>query len=291
MMWAVLGDIEFELANHPTGQQERTSTDYAEHARIQGKPRLEFIGEGLDELTLELLFHAALTDPEAQIRRLQEARRAHEPVPFVLGSGDYRGIYLLTGVDTTTRKTTDGGRLVAAMVSVTLREYAGPYRKPLPAPRGLLGTVDLMPTARLGGTAALVATPTQRVLGAAKTAGNLLRAGLDAYGQARALRDNPAALMSQAGRLIGWTERALEPLAGMQSAAQLLGDGADLVQLGAGLAGDVQSALAGMSPARLETIADQVDAAAAHLQQAATRMEAAAPRLAGLAAAVITRRA
>lgn len=83
-MWAVLGDIEFELRNQPSRQDDRATADYAQHALIQGKPRLEWVGDGLDELTLELTLHALLADPEAQIRRLKTALRAHEPLPYVL---------------------------------------------------------------------------------------------------------------------------------------------------------------------------------------------------------------
>ena len=51
MTWGVLGEIEFEVLSHPSAQSERTTADYAEHARLQGKPLLQWVGDGLDELT------------------------------------------------------------------------------------------------------------------------------------------------------------------------------------------------------------------------------------------------
>lgn len=290
-MWAVLGEIEFELFNHPTLFEERTSADFAEHALIQGKPRLEFVGEGLDELQLELQLHAALVDPEAQIRRFKTAKAERKPLPLVLGSGDYRGVYLITQVDTRVTRTDGHGRIVAAGVSLSLREYTGVYNKPLARPLALSGTGVTLPGARLGGISDALATPTQRLLASATAAGNLLRAGVSAYNMAKTLRNNPTAMLGQAGELVRLSQRALEPLDDMQTAARLLGNGADLLQLGSATGADVRAAVTGLSGANLSNIVGQVDYAAGRVLQASTRLKNAAPRLAGLAAQVITRSA
>lgn len=354
MMWAVLGDIEFELVNHPSQQSERTTADYAEHARMQGKPLLEWIGDGLDELTLELALHAALVDPEEQIRTLKAAKSAHQPLPYVLGSGDYRGVYLITALDVTTRKTTAEGRLLSALVTLTLREYSGPYRRPRPKPPGLRSDLLALPATRVGGAAAPLGTLTQKALGLARQAGNVLRAGVEAFEMAKGLRDNPLALLGQSPRLLGLAGQALAPLQGLQGAATgLLASGADLLSMGANVAGDVRQALAtvqglrddplallgqapqllgrigqglpldglqnsaagllasgsellrlgvdaagdvqqavvALDPLALDSVVGKVDYAAGRMQQAMTRLDASAPRLARMAADVITRRA
>lgn len=290
-MWAVFGEIEFELFNHPTLFEERTSADYAEHALVQGKPRLEFVGEALDELHLELQLHAALVDTEVQIRRFKTAKAAREPLPLVLGSGDYRGVYLITNVDTRVTRTDGQGRVIAAGVSISLREYTGAYNKPLPRPRALASADATLPGVRLGGVSAVIATPSQRLLASATAAGNLLRASVDAFNMAKTLRNNPTAMLGQASDLVRLTQRALEPLDGMQGVAQLLANGADLVQLGASTSSDVRAAVSGLSGANLANIVAQVDDAANRVQQASARIKNAAPRLAGLAALIITRRA
>ncbi|RRW38523.1 phage tail protein [Ectopseudomonas oleovorans] len=290
-MWAVLGDIEFELRNQPSRQDDRITADYAQHALIQGKPRSEWVGDGLDELTLELTLHALLGDPEAQIRRLKTALRAHEPLPYVLGSGDYRGVYLLTEVGTTTRRTDAQGRLISATVSVSLMEYSGRYKKPLPVPRGLSNSLLANPGARIGSAAQVIVTPTQQALGMARSAGNLLRTGVEAYSLAKALGNNPSLLMGQASQLLSLTGQALTPLLGLQDAAGLLSDGADLVQVAARAASEVQYAQSAMSPPSLESIVSQVEYAAGHMEEAQSTLAGASTRLAKLAAAVITRRA
>jgi len=290
-MWAVLGDIEFELRNQPSRQDDRATADYAQHALIQGKPRLEWVGDGLDELTLELTLHALLADPEAQIRRLKAALRAHAPLPYVLGSGDYRGVYLLTEVGTTTRRTDAQGRLISATISVSLLEYSGQYKKPLPVPRGLSNSLLASPGARFGDAAQVTVTPIQQVLGMARSAGNLLRAGVEAYSLAKSQGNNPSLLMGQASQLLSLTGQALTPLLGLQEGAGLLSEGADLVQVAARAASEVQYAQSAMSPPSLENIVSQVEYAAGHMEEAQSTLTGASTRLAKLAAAVITRRA
>lgn len=298
MSWAVLGEIEFEVLNHPSAQAERTSADFAEHARMQGKPLLQWIGDGLDELSLEIALHVAVGDPEDQVRQLKAAKTAHEPLPYVLGSGDFRGIYLITALDVTTRKTDAVGRLFAAQVSLTLREYTGKYTKPLPVPAGLRNSLPgnggsplALPLERITAGAKPLVTTAQQVLGYARTAASLVRAGLDAYRFARNLRDSPAALLSRVPVLLGATQQALEPLAGLQQTAALLAGGNDLVQLGADLASDLDQAITALDVVGTDNVAAQVSYASTRMEQAVTRLEDSAPRLAGLAADLITRRA
>ena len=56
MMFAVLGDIEFELITYWDGFEATFGVDYAEHARIGGKPGLQFVGDRLDEIQITLVF-------------------------------------------------------------------------------------------------------------------------------------------------------------------------------------------------------------------------------------------
>jgi phage protein U len=290
MIWAILGDIEFELLSHPGAQSERSTADYAEHARLQGKPLLQWVGEGLDELTLEVALHAALVDPEARIRELKKAKAAHQPLPYLLGSGDYRGIYVLTSVDVTTRKTDGSGRLTSAAVNLGLREFTGKYTKPLPNPLALRSAGQFNAQA----LSAVVAKPqslAQQALGMAKKAGNLLSTGLDVYASVKNLQSNPLQLLARAPHLISVTGQILEPLKGLQGAAELMADSADLVQLAIYSRGDVGMALETLDSSTVENIVGRVESAGTYIQAAASRMNDAGPRLASLAADVLTRRA
>lgn len=295
MIWAVLGAIEFEILGHPSAQSERTTADYAEHTRLQGKPCLQWVGAGLDELNLEITLHTSVGDPEGQLRQLKQAMAVHEPLPYVLGSGDYRGIYLITALDVTTRKTDGSGRLVAALLSLTLREYTGKYTKPLPVPRGLLGGENALglvvnPNAQ-GGVAALpVVTPFQQALSQGKKAAGLLTQVMGVYHTVQGVRD-PVTLMGQAPHLLSIGGQALDSLFGLKDAAGLMEDGADLMQLGAAAATEVRRAQDAIGSANPDVIINQVKYATDLIDTAMSRFDEAAPRLARMAADIVTRRA
>ncbi|UVK85238.1 phage tail protein [Pseudomonas sichuanensis] len=294
MSWGILGDIEFEVLSHPSAQSERTTADYAEHARIQGKPKLEWIGEGLDELSLEISLHVAVGDPEARVRLLKKAKADHAPLPYVLGSGDFRGIYLITGLDVTTRKTDNVGRLFAALVSLTLREYTGKYTKALPVPLGLRSNLPTnvigLPVKKVIPGLNTLATTAQKLLSYARTAGSLLRSGLEMYQAAQELVANPMLLLDRVPALMGAARRVLGPLVDFQGSAGLLEGAGDLVRVGIDVAGDVNQAIAALDGVGIDSVVSQFSYSASRMEQALGRMEDAAPRLANLAADVLTRR-
>ncbi|WP_236213019.1 phage tail protein [Metapseudomonas otitidis] len=297
MSWGVLGEIEFEVLSHPMAQSERVSADYAEHARLQGKPVLQWVGDGLDELTLELALHVAVGDPEARVRQLKAAKAAHEPLPYVLGSGDFRGIYLITSLEVTSRKTDYAGRLFAAQLNLTLREFTGKYTKPLPVPLGLRNSQQAntnalaLPLEQVVSGAKPLVTAAQQALGYARTAGSLVRSGLDAFQLVRDMQGSPAAMLNRLPGLLGNARQMLEPLGSLQGVAALLDDGADLVQLGADAASDIGQAISALDGAGEASVVNQVGYATTCIEQAMARMDSSAPRLAGLASDLITRRA
>ncbi|MCU1718671.1 phage tail protein [Pseudomonas sp. 5P_3.1_Bac2] len=288
MIWALLGEIEFELLNHPSSLAERGTSDYAEHARMQGKPLLQWVGEGLQELSLEIALHAALVNPEAQIANLKKAKSAHQPLPLVLGSGDYRGVFVLTALDVTTSKTDEAGRLIVARVSLTLREYSGAYSKPLAAPQALR-SAGLFNALALSALAVLPQNARQQALSLSKKAGNLLGSAGQLYSTVQTLSSNPVQLLAQTPRLLSQSAQILPPLQALQGVAQQLAEGAELVQLASDAYNDVDHAVQALQAVNLNNVAKQVQSASDSIDSAATRLNTAAPRLSQLAAKVLTR--
>ena len=96
--FALLGDIEFEIEDAPRALEYKESSLYSQHDVIEGKSTLQYAGESLQTLTLNFRFHASWCNPDAQLARLQGARRRREPLPLVLGSGVFRGNYLLEDI-------------------------------------------------------------------------------------------------------------------------------------------------------------------------------------------------
>lgn len=292
-MFAILGDIEFTVAGGISGMEQSGSADWAEHARIQGKPLLEWIGEGLDECNLTIELHPVLGDPEERLRTLRQAKSKHEPLAFVMGSGEYLGAYVITNISNAIRRSTAVGQIKAATVQLSLKEYTGAFTRKVARP-GLADTA-------LNGTSAATAdkpglisrlTPSpstvQAVIGHAKTAGNILKAGQNLYEAVKS--GNPSMILGQVPQLLGVTARALGPLQGLKSVAGLLEDGADLSRLGDNVLGSVMGARSALNPVDLGNIVDRFSASQQSLGQALTTMDGARTRLAGLAAQILTRK-
>lgn len=125
--WMTLGTLVVELAQGPEELSLAAGQDYAEHAVIEGKPRLQWIGTKLRELRFRLVLSWALGDPEARLKALLKASDDHKPLDLVLGDGEHgtplAGKYVLTETPVVVKQQAATGRLLLAEVDVILREY------------------------------------------------------------------------------------------------------------------------------------------------------------------------
>lgn len=293
-MFAILGDIEFTVAGGITGMDQSSTADWAEHARIQGKPLLEWVGEGLDECNLTIELHPVLGDPEERLRALRLAKTKHEPLAFVMGSGEYLGAYVITNIGNNIRRATATGQINSATVQLSLKEYTGAFTRKVARPGLLDAALSGTPAAAAGSpglVSRLMPSPStvQAVIGHAKTAGNMLKAGQNLYETVKS--GNASMILGQVPQLLGVTARAIEPLQGLTAAAGLLKDGADLSRLGEDVLGSVMGARSALNPVDLGNIVDRFTSSRESLDQALTTMNGASTRLAGLAAQVLTRKA
>ncbi|KRP97486.1 hypothetical protein TX25_06165 [Pseudomonas lactis] len=293
-MFAILGDIEFTVAGGISGMERRGTADWAEHARIQGKPLLEWIGEGLDVCNLTIELHPILGDPEERLRALRRAKAKHEPLAFVMGSGDYLGAYVITEIDSTTRRATSVGQTTSGIVQLSLKEYTGKFTRKIggagllsPALTGASGAV--MGSPGMVSKLSPIASATQMAISHAKTAGNVLRAGKNLYDSVKG--GNASMILGQVPQLLGVTGRAIEPLQGLKEVAALLDDGSDLARLSDDVLGSIMGSRSSLDPVDLSNIVDRFSASKDSLGLAFDKMNSAGSRLAGLAAQVVTRRA
>ena len=120
-----LGDIEFSAIQGPTGWEESENTTLPEHSVILGKPRLQFFGTDLIDLTLTLKLAAPVTKTpvEWMLARLREAQRNGEILPLRLGAGFYKGRYVISKFSHNPGKMLPNGVLVWAEVTLGLKEY------------------------------------------------------------------------------------------------------------------------------------------------------------------------
>jgi phage protein U len=125
-MYAQLGSIVFDGAFGPTQQQSKVSQSIAQHALIDGKPRLQRLGVGLEELSLDLTLHSSFIDPEAAIAALRSAIEDGEVMPLLNGNGEFVGNFVVSEITNTLVQTDRAGLIILAKVSVSLIEYVAP---------------------------------------------------------------------------------------------------------------------------------------------------------------------
>ncbi|SQB62083.1 Phage protein U [Citrobacter koseri] len=104
------------------------------HARIEGKPGLQFVGDKLDEIQISLVFHQHYCVPDVELARLRTAMKAHQALALVFGNGDYRGWFVITDVTATSEQTDSTGNVLAVNATASLREYIGDPKNPLQPP-------------------------------------------------------------------------------------------------------------------------------------------------------------
>lgn len=221
-LYAVLGTIEFQVLPGPTGLEPKWATDYAEQPRTEGKPVLQWIGDKLDEYGLKFRFHHAYCDPESEVKRLRQALSAHTALPFVLGNGDYKGMFVIVEIGGTVQHAAPDGTVRLIEVTVALREYPDAPRPVRPSKALVKAGAPVPPRALQLAAAAKAGSQTVAGLG---TALAVLSAARRAASAVAAWRRGD--VVGALGPLAGLADQALSTL-GIQS--QVLG-GANVASL------------------------------------------------------------
>jgi phage protein U len=128
--WGSLGDIEFDLVSSPnkisfSGEDEK----YAQHDIIGAKSRLQWTGQGLQTLKLDIVWYAVLTpDIEDRLVRLTEAKSKREVLDLFIGDSSkgsvYAGTFVITSIPHTVTKYNPGSMSIAALeATINLLEW------------------------------------------------------------------------------------------------------------------------------------------------------------------------
>lgn len=131
-LYAVLDDIELEIITWLDGLDMRFGAVYAEQGLIGRKALLQHTGYTPDEIEIQAVLHASWCNPAQELARLKDAMLAARPLAFVLGTGEYRGVFVLTELEAVTRQTDGYGAAISFEVRIRLREYVGDPAEPLP---------------------------------------------------------------------------------------------------------------------------------------------------------------
>src|SRR5579872_5011581 len=87
LVFAILGDIPFQVVGSPESLSDSRGYDYAEHRVIQDRPVLQWLADDLETIELEMLLHQSFTNPTVNLLLLLQAAETHAALPLVFGNG------------------------------------------------------------------------------------------------------------------------------------------------------------------------------------------------------------
>lgn len=302
-MFALLGDVQFDLITYFDGFESQFGADFAEHALIEGKPRLQFIGDKLDEIRIQLVFHLSYCDPEAELAKLKDALAAHQAMALVLGNGDYKGWFVLTDVQATSKHTDKAGTLIALEASITLREFVGDKKNPLPPPavqpKLPPAAAKALPASQTAGVSTLASGATalrdniRQAVTYANQAQSALRVAVDAARLTQKLRDNPLVALGRVPSLLTGMKQVAGPLEKLSptlaSLSSQLPEASSILRASNNALGAVRNAQGALSAVSAGTVTGRIDYVAGQLSAASGALESAAPSISKLAGKVVTR--
>lgn len=122
-MYFMLGNIAFEPVNLTEFSEQHTA-EFAEHAVLKGKPRLQAMGEKLNELNFSLRLHHTIGGVESRYQALLEAKAKQAALALIWGSR-YKGDYVIVDISSTTLFTDGRGNALAREMQISLKEFVG----------------------------------------------------------------------------------------------------------------------------------------------------------------------
>lgn len=143
--FAVLGNIIFQPLNSPQSFESSRGWDFAEHKTIESAPKLQWIGEALEEVSLDILLHVLVNNPAVDRATLYAAAGAHRALALVWGNGQHRGYYVITSIAESASKLGGDGSIISLTLKLKLKQWArsieiDPNAPPQPAapPPGII---------------------------------------------------------------------------------------------------------------------------------------------------------
>lgn len=123
-MYAQLGDIIFEGLKGFTGYRAKYAQTLAQHALIDGKPKLQKTGDALDELQIDMILHRNFCTPESEIAKLKQHKTDGSVLPLLSGTGELIGNFTIASFEVAILHAGPTGVIVHSSVSVNLLEAA-----------------------------------------------------------------------------------------------------------------------------------------------------------------------
>jgi len=110
-MYAQLGNIRFEGLKGFSNFSHERGVNYAQHELINGKPRLQAVGDNLDSISFGMYLHSQFTNPEADIETLRLSMQNREVLPLILGNGRVLGFFVIPNFSQVNSFTSETGKI------------------------------------------------------------------------------------------------------------------------------------------------------------------------------------
>lgn len=173
-MYFMLGNIAFEPVDL-TEFSEKHAAEFAEHAVLKGKPRLQAMDEKLNELNFTIRLHHKIGGVESRYQALLSAKANQAALALIWGS-KYKGNYVLVDISSTTLFTDGKGNTLAREMQISLKEFVGDSEG------GLLGEA-----LNFGGNALLGSILPSGAVSALSTVKTAVSRGVELYNRGKRL--------------------------------------------------------------------------------------------------------
>ena len=249
-MYFMLGSVVFEAVDL-TDFNETHAADFAEHAVLKGKPRLQAMGEKLTELNFAIRLHHTLGGVERRYQELLGAKSKQDALPLIIGRGKYKGNFVITDISSVTLFTDKFGNALCREMNINLREFVGDIEdNPLGAALNIGGNSLLGSILPAGAVKALsqVKETVQKGVELFNQGRQIVDSVRDAVAVVRQLSDDPAAVLAYLPGVLKNLDGAIGnfgELTGMRDLLEgvhkVLPAASDLVRESAGIYEDLMS--------------------------------------------------
>ena len=125
-MYAQLGDIIFQAMFGPDQYDDTEEMEFAQIPLINRKPRLQPIGEKLQEINIGISLSTAFCTPEVELQKIRDKKSNVEVLPFIWGNGDVEGDFVIRAIKKTVNSLSPDGNFRLIYLQLTLVEYYNP---------------------------------------------------------------------------------------------------------------------------------------------------------------------
>ena len=250
-MYATLGDVRFQFLNSFNNLETTHKADYAEHAVLKGRPRLQATGNALTTMRFGVHLQWMLGDVDKALEGLVAAKESQQAQALVYGSGRFVGWFVINSITERTLLQDGQGRTAARDVDVELTEFVGDPNNPLPTPGVANGQNPLL--AMLPES---VRAPLSKVADAVQTGVRIYRSVEQDVGQlqtliahARELKHDPLALLGVVGDAVNLGGTALGKLNRLPEVGKYIGNlsgAAEMLAYGGQAARELSGGLAAL---------------------------------------------